>query len=117
MSADFLQRCREIVGPDFVLTSPADCAPFLTDWRGRFTGRALAVLRPHQPQQVAQLVRACADARITLVPQGEMTQVSWDMTGPMPFISKIMSVFASMDSMIGKDFEKGLANMKAAAEK
>lgn len=53
----------------------------------------------------------------TLVPQGEMTNVSWDMTGPMPFISKIMSVFASMDSMIGKDFEKGLANMKSAAEK
>lgn len=53
----------------------------------------------------------------TLVPQGEMTQVSWDMTGPMPFISKIMSVFSSMDAMIGKDFDKGLANMKAAAEK
>jgi uncharacterized protein YndB with AHSA1/START domain len=53
----------------------------------------------------------------TLVPQGEMTQVTWDMTGPMPFISKIMSVFVSMDSMIGKDFEKGLANMKATAEK
>jgi hypothetical protein len=46
-----------------------------------------------------------------------MTNVSWDMTGPMPFISKIMSVFASMDSMIGKDFEKGVANMKAVAEK
>jgi uncharacterized protein YndB with AHSA1/START domain len=53
----------------------------------------------------------------TLVPQGEMTQVTWDMTGPMPFISKIMSVFVSMDAMIGKDFEKGLANMKATAEK
>lgn len=53
----------------------------------------------------------------TLVPQGDMTRVAWDMSGPMPFISKIMSVFASMDSMIGKDFEKGLANMKAAAEK
>ena len=53
----------------------------------------------------------------TLVPQGDMTDVSWDMTGPMPFISKIMTVFASMDSMIGKDFEKGLANMKAVAEK
>lgn len=53
----------------------------------------------------------------TLVPQGDMTEVSWDMSGPMPFISKIMSVFASMDAMIGKDFEKGLANMKAAAEK
>ncbi|HEU4376677.1 MAG TPA: SRPBCC family protein [Telluria sp.] len=52
-----------------------------------------------------------------LVPQGDMTQVTWNMTGPMPFISKIMSVFASMDAMIGKDFEKGLANMKATAEK
>jgi carbon monoxide dehydrogenase subunit G len=53
----------------------------------------------------------------TLVPQGEMTQVSWDMAGPMPFVSKLMSVFMSMDAMIGKDFEKGLASMKAVAEK
>ena len=53
----------------------------------------------------------------TLEPQGEMTNVTWNMTGPMPFITKIMTVFASMDSMIGKDFEKGLANMKAVAEK
>ncbi len=73
MSADFLQRCREIAGPDYVLTDPEDCAPYLTDWRGRFTGRALAVLRPADPQQVAQLVRACAGARIALVPQGGKT--------------------------------------------
>ena len=73
MSADFLQRCREIAGPDYVLTAPEDCAPYLTDWRGRFTGRALAVLRPNDPLQVAQLVRACADARIALVPQGGRT--------------------------------------------
>jgi hypothetical protein len=39
------------------------------------------------------------------------------MHGPAPFISKLMGVFVSMDSMIGKDFEAGLANMKAAAEK
>jgi uncharacterized protein YndB with AHSA1/START domain len=50
------------------------------------------------------------------VPQGDATNVTWTMTGPMPFISKVMSVFISMDSMIGKDFEKGLAKMKAAAE-
>jgi carbon monoxide dehydrogenase subunit G len=54
---------------------------------------------------------------ITLVPEGEMTKVSWDMSGPMPFISKIMSVFTTMDAMIGPDFDKGLANMKAVAEK
>ena len=73
MSADFLQRCRDIAGPEHVLTDAADCAPYLTDWRGRFTGRALAVLRPNEPLQVAQLVRACAEHRIALVPQGGRT--------------------------------------------
>jgi FAD/FMN-containing dehydrogenase len=73
MSADFLQRSRAIVGPDYVLTSQQDCAPYLTDWRGRFTGRALAVLRPKDSAQVAALVRACSDARIALVPQGGNT--------------------------------------------
>ncbi|TDP74792.1 SRPBCC family protein [Roseateles toxinivorans] len=45
------------------------------------------------------------------------TQVVWVMQGPMNYVSKLMSVFVSMDKMIGKDFETGLANMKAAAEK
>ena len=53
----------------------------------------------------------------TLVPQGDSTKVVWNMVGPSPYITKLMSVFVSMDSMIGKDFEKGLANMKAVAEK
>jgi hypothetical protein len=39
------------------------------------------------------------------------------MRGPTPFISKLMQVFVSMDSMVGKDFEAGLANLKASAEK
>lgn len=51
-----------------------------------------------------------------LEPKGADTQVTWKMSGPMPFISKLMSVFVSMDRMIGPDFEKGLAQMKAVAE-
>ena len=38
------------------------------------------------------------------------------MTGPSPYVSKVMNVFVSMDTMIGKDFDKGLANLKAAVE-
>jgi len=49
--------------------------------------------------------------------KGDMTHVTWAMQGPAPFVSKIMQVFVSMDSMVGKDFEDGLANLKAAAEK
>jgi hypothetical protein len=44
------------------------------------------------------------------------TQVVWSMEGPNSFMGKVMSVFANMDSMIGKDFETGLANLKRVSE-
>lgn len=53
----------------------------------------------------------------TLAPQGDSTTVTWSMSGPSAFITKLMGVFVSMDKMVGPDFEKGLASMKAAAEK
>lgn len=53
----------------------------------------------------------------TLASQGAATEVTWAMYGPANFMTKLMSVFASMDSMVGKDFEQGLANLKAVAEK
>jgi len=53
----------------------------------------------------------------TLAGQGGSTNVSWAMTGKQPFMFKVMSIFMSMDKMVGKDFEAGLASMKAIAEK
>lgn len=55
-------------------------------------------------------------AEFGFVPQGDNTQVTWVMDGPRPYIAKLMSVLFNMDRMIGKDFEVGLANLKAAAE-
>lgn len=55
-------------------------------------------------------------AEFTLEPQGDGTQLTWAMHGPSPFVSKLMQVFVSMDALIGKDFEAGLANLKALAE-
>lgn len=52
-----------------------------------------------------------------LVPQGDATQVEWAMRGPTPFVSKLMQVFVNLDTMIGKDFEEGLANLKRLTEK
>jgi hypothetical protein len=51
-----------------------------------------------------------------LQPEGQGTKVTWVMSGPMAYVSKVMCLFVSMDKMIGKDFEAGLANLKAAAE-
>jgi hypothetical protein len=53
----------------------------------------------------------------TMTPRGAATDVSWDMHGPAPFVSKVMQVFFSMDDMVGKDFETGLANLKTLAER
>jgi hypothetical protein len=50
-------------------------------------------------------------AEFTLEPRGETTDVTWAMYGPHLYVAKIMSVFFNMDSMIGKDFETGLANL------
>lgn len=44
------------------------------------------------------------------------TRVSWSMEGPMPFVSKLFSIFMNFDTMVGKDFEAGLDNLKTLAE-
>jgi hypothetical protein len=46
--------------------------------------------------------------------QGEATLVVWAMYGPSPFISKLMGLVINMDKLVGRDFEKGLANLQAA---
>lgn len=43
-------------------------------------------------------------------------EVSWILSGPNPFMAKLMSVFVSMDDMVGADFELGLANLKTLVE-
>ena len=53
----------------------------------------------------------------TLKPEGGATVVTWRMSGRMPFVSKVMTVFIDMDRMIGRDFESGLETLKALVEK
>jgi hypothetical protein len=56
-------------------------------------------------------------AEFTMLPQGDVTNLTWLMHGPAPFMSKLMQVFMNIDNMIGKDFEIGLANLKRLTEK
>ena len=53
----------------------------------------------------------------TLEPKDEATAVTWSMQGHTPYFAKIIHLFFDMDSMVGKDFEAGLASLKSAAEK
>ncbi|MBL8286621.1 MAG: FAD-binding oxidoreductase [Rubrivivax sp.] len=70
-----LDTLRGIVGAANVLTEDGgnDLAAYLLDWRRRWRGRALAVVRPGSTAEVAALVRACAAAGTAIVPQGGNT--------------------------------------------
>jgi FAD/FMN-containing dehydrogenase len=72
VSAALLQQLRHAVGAEQVLAE-GDLSAYELDWRKRFRGRALAVVRPADTSQVAAVVRACADRGASLVPQGGNT--------------------------------------------
>ena len=74
-----LQRLRDI-GVSHVLTTPEDTAPYLTDWRRRFTGRAQAIVLPSTTGEVAAVVSACAEQRVPIVPQGGNTGLAGGAT-------------------------------------
>jgi uncharacterized protein YndB with AHSA1/START domain len=86
------------------------------------TGR-MEVVEATAPHRVAmrldfkEPMKATNIVEFTLVPQGNTTQVTWAMSGSMPYLHKLMTTFIDMDKMVGGDFESGLANLKAAAER
>lgn len=60
--------------------------------------------------------KASNTAEFTLLPRDGGTEVTWAMYGPSPFVTKIIHLFFSMDGMVGKDFEAGLASLKRLSE-
>ncbi|MGB5168594.1 MAG: SRPBCC family protein [Acidimicrobiia bacterium] len=60
--------------------------------------------------------KSSSTTSFSLKPQGDATEVTWTMTGPMTLMARVMGVFKSMDKMVGPDFEKGLAQLKGATE-
>lgn len=56
-------------------------------------------------------------AEFTMEGKGETTKVTWAMSGLQPYVAKVMSLFFSMERMVGPQFESGLANLKALAER
>jgi len=94
------------------------------EWRGEGKAGAgrMEILEAPVPQRVRirldfiKPFRSSNTTEFTLVPQGDATEVQWTMRGPNAFMTRVMTVFVSMDKMVGKDFEAGLSNLKAAVE-
>ena len=119
-----IQSFAAIVGGDAVLTGePA--APYLSDWRGRYSGNALAVVFPSDTQQVAGVVQLCAAGNVAIVPQGGNTSLCGGSV-PLQQGAQIVLNLSRMDSIRGIDpanytmtVEAGckLADVRDAAEK
>jgi len=67
------QALLEILGADSILTDAADAAPYLTDHRKLYHGRALAVILPRTTQQISRVLGFCNEHRIGVVPHGGNT--------------------------------------------
>ncbi len=74
-----LEEFAQALGTAHVLTG-ADADPYLTDWRGRYTGAALAVVRPACTEEVAQIVRICLRHQLPMVTQGGNTGLAGGAT-------------------------------------
>lgn len=92
-------------------------------WEGKEVGVGNMTVTDSKPNQQLQIrleftkpFEAVNDTMFELKPHNADTQVNWVMTGKNNFVSKIMCVFADMDSMIGKDFESGLNALKQVSE-
>ncbi|MBU3566791.1 FAD-binding oxidoreductase [Polynucleobacter alcilacus] len=70
---NLIDQLGQLLGQQFVLTDDQEKSPYLTDWRKRFTGKALAVVLPKTTTEVAQIVQLCAAANVAIVPQGGNT--------------------------------------------
>ena len=87
-----IAAASERFGAKGVAVSPHDIAPWLTDWRGRYTGTAAAVLSPASTDDVAFLVALASEHRVPLVPQGGNTGMVGGATPPEDGSALVLSL-------------------------
>jgi len=102
LRATLPERLAAIVGPRHVLRDAEDAQPYLVDHRARYRGRAIAVVRPGTAEEVAAVVRACAEAGVAIVPQGGNTGLCGGAT-PHDSADEVLLVLTRLDRVRSVD--------------
>ncbi len=110
--ATFLSAAEALLGPRGVIRDPALIEPWLTDWRGRYTGAAIAVAAPANVAEVSALVRLCAQHRVPIVPQGGNSGMSGGATPDASGAALVLSL-RRMDTVRSIDAAGGQAVCEA----
>ncbi|MBV7266796.1 FAD-binding oxidoreductase [Erythrobacter ani] len=103
----FLDLAGKLLGPKGLTTEADALAQWVTDWRGRYTGRALALASPASTVEVAALVKLCVEHGIPIVPQGGNSGMAGgatpDDSGTAILLSlRRMNAIRSMDASSGQ---------------
>ncbi len=109
---DTLSRFHTLLGPAGFRDDPDDLAPWLTDWRGRYTGKAAALLSPASTDEVAAVVRLAAEHHIALVPQGGNSGMVAGATPDTSGAQMLLSL-RRMNTILSIDPENGEAVAEA----
>ncbi|AXB78186.1 FAD-binding oxidoreductase [Novosphingobium sp. P6W] len=103
----FLEDALALLGPRGLTCDPDFVSPWLTDWRGRFTGKACALASPANVEELSQLVRLCGQHGVPIVPQGGNSGMSGgatpDQTGKALLLSlRRMNHIREIDAEAGR---------------
>lgn len=71
--SEALARLKDIVGAKGFIEAPAEQAPYLTEWRRRWTGRTPLIVRPAHEDELRQVIAVCHEAGLAVTPQGGNT--------------------------------------------
>jgi len=112
MTNAFLEEAALLLGAKGLTTDPADLAPWLTDWRGRYTGKALALASPASTAEVSALVRLCARHGVPIVPQGGNSGMSGGAT-PFDSGAELIISLRRMNRIIELDAQARSATCEA----
>ena len=107
-----LSELRSILGPKGYSDDQDVISPWLTDWRGRFTGAAAALLSPATTEEVAAIVRVAAKYGLSLVPQGGNSGMVAGAT-PNSSGNQLILSMRRMNNITAIDADAGLINCEA----
>jgi FAD/FMN-containing dehydrogenase len=107
-----LESLRNLLGSSGYRDDPEELAPWLTDWRGRYSGKAAALLSPANTEEVSAIIRLAAERRVALVPQGGNSGMVAGAT-PDKSGTQLLLSLRRMNKIVSIDAESGEAVAEA----
>jgi len=108
--SDTIVRLKEVAGPKGWSDDPAEIAPHLQEWRGKYQGTSSLLLKPDSTETVSKILSICNETRTAIVPQGGNTGL---VGGQIPFNNEIILSLSRLNRI--RDVDASGMNMIAEA--